>query len=225
MRPSKLRLPLEHRDDRQVLGVDDVGDLLRQRAGVADAGRAAVADEVEAELLEVRDQAGALVVLHDDLRARGERRLDPRLDLSGRARRRSWPAGPAPSITDGFDVFVQLVIAAITTCPWSSVGLGAVGERDLRLDRRRGRPPARRRCPTPAPRERAVAGARRGAGGSEAGNDSATASSHASLSGRKPSSAIRNDALDSVSDTRSCGRFGPASDGTTSPRSSSSVSE
>src|SRR2546421_1747943 len=27
---------------------------------------------------------------------------------------------PAPSITDGFDVFVQLVIAAITTCPWSS---------------------------------------------------------------------------------------------------------
>ena len=27
---------------------------------------------------------------------------------------------PAPIITDGFDVFVQLVIAAITTCPWSS---------------------------------------------------------------------------------------------------------
>jgi hypothetical protein len=28
---------------------------------------------------------------------------------------------PAPSITDGFEVFVQLVIAAITTWPWSSV--------------------------------------------------------------------------------------------------------
>ena len=27
---------------------------------------------------------------------------------------------PAPSITDGFDVFVQEVIAAITTWPWSS---------------------------------------------------------------------------------------------------------
>ena len=27
---------------------------------------------------------------------------------------------PAPSITDGFEVFVQLVIAAITTWPWSS---------------------------------------------------------------------------------------------------------
>jgi hypothetical protein len=33
---------------------------------------------VEAELLEVRDQPRALVVLHDHLRARGERRLDPR---------------------------------------------------------------------------------------------------------------------------------------------------
>src|SRR5918995_6197560 len=28
---------------------------------------------------------------------------------------------PAPIITDGFEVFVQLVIAAITTWPWSSV--------------------------------------------------------------------------------------------------------
>ena len=27
---------------------------------------------------------------------------------------------PAPIITDGFDVFVHDVIAAITTCPWSS---------------------------------------------------------------------------------------------------------
>src|SRR5919204_5461607 len=27
---------------------------------------------------------------------------------------------PAPTITDGLEVFVQLVIAAITTCPWSS---------------------------------------------------------------------------------------------------------
>jgi hypothetical protein len=27
---------------------------------------------------------------------------------------------PAATITDGFDVFVQLVIAAITTCPWAS---------------------------------------------------------------------------------------------------------
>src|SRR5437588_7860129 len=27
---------------------------------------------------------------------------------------------PAPTITEGLDVFVQLVIAAMTTCPWSS---------------------------------------------------------------------------------------------------------
>ena len=29
-----------------------------------------------------------------------------------------FASSPAPSITDGFDVFVQLVIAAITTEPW-----------------------------------------------------------------------------------------------------------
>src|SRR5690606_40244836 len=50
-----------------------------QRAGVADAGRAAVADEVEAELVQVRRQTGALVVVRDDLRAGRQRRLDPRL--------------------------------------------------------------------------------------------------------------------------------------------------
>ncbi len=42
----------------------------------------------------------------------------------GLTRRPLWTAlrarMPAPSITDGFDVFVQLVMAAITTCPWSS---------------------------------------------------------------------------------------------------------
>ncbi len=31
----------------------------------------------------------------------------------------SRASSPAPSMTDGFDVFVQLVIAAITTAPWS----------------------------------------------------------------------------------------------------------
>ena len=170
----------------------------------------------------MRDQAGALVVLGDDLRARGERRLDPRLDLAGRARPPSCASRPAPIITDGFDVFVQLVIAAITTWPWSSVGLGAVRERDRRRRSTCGRRPGRRRCPSPPAGARRASRARRG--GSEAGKDSSTGSSSPSGSGRKPSSAIRNDAFDSVSATRSCGRLGPASDGTTSPRSSSSVS-
>src|SRR3712207_8683612 len=38
-------------------------DLLRQRTGVADAGGAAVPDQVEAELVQVRSEAGALVVV------------------------------------------------------------------------------------------------------------------------------------------------------------------
>ena len=50
----------EHRDDRQVLGADDVGDLGRQRPGIADAGRAPVTDEVEAELVEVLVEPGPL---------------------------------------------------------------------------------------------------------------------------------------------------------------------
>ncbi len=69
----------EHRGDGQVVVVDGLGDLLRQRAGVADAGGAAVADEVEADLVEVGGQARLVEVVGDDLRARGEGGLDPRL--------------------------------------------------------------------------------------------------------------------------------------------------
>ncbi len=69
----------QHRDDREVGVVDGRGDLIGQRAGVADAGRAAVADEVEAERLERLGQPGAVEVLGDDLRAGRERGLDPRL--------------------------------------------------------------------------------------------------------------------------------------------------
>ena len=54
-------------------------DLVGQRARVPDARRAAVADGVEAELLEVRREPGAVVVLGDDLRAGREARLHPRL--------------------------------------------------------------------------------------------------------------------------------------------------
>ena len=52
----------EDRDDRQILGAHDVGDLLRQRAAVPDAGRAAVADEVEAEVIQILGQAGPVEV-------------------------------------------------------------------------------------------------------------------------------------------------------------------
>ena len=63
----------QHRGTARSCVVDRGDDRLGQRAGVADAGGAAVADEVEAELLQVRGQAGLLVVVGDDLRARGQR--------------------------------------------------------------------------------------------------------------------------------------------------------
>ena len=61
----------EHRRHREVVVVDRLGDLGDQRAGVADADRAAVADRVEAEALEVLVEARLLVVVGDDLGARG----------------------------------------------------------------------------------------------------------------------------------------------------------
>ena len=116
MRPSKLRLPDSTETTARSSSLTAVGDLLRQRPGVADAGRAAVADEVEAELLERLGQPGAVEVFGDDLRAGRERGLDPRLALQPARDARCARGCPAPIITDGFDVFVQLVIAAITTC-------------------------------------------------------------------------------------------------------------
>ena len=71
----------EHRRRHQIVLVDRLGDFLRQRTGIADAGGAAEADQVEAERVEILLQAGFLVVVGDHLRARRERGLDPRLDL------------------------------------------------------------------------------------------------------------------------------------------------
>ena len=66
------------RDD-EVARAHGLGDGVRQRARVADARRAAVADEVEADGLEVGHEPGVPQVVRDDLRAGRERRLDPRL--------------------------------------------------------------------------------------------------------------------------------------------------
>src|SRR5690606_34763335 len=68
------------RNDEVAL-VDRARDVLGQRTRVADAGRAAVADEVKAELLEIRHQACPGLVVADDLRAGRARGLDPRLAL------------------------------------------------------------------------------------------------------------------------------------------------
>ena len=81
MRPSKLRLPESTAVTARSFSLHGRRDLLDQRAGVADAGGAAVADRVEAEVLEVLGEAGLLVVVGDDLRARREGGLHPRLGL------------------------------------------------------------------------------------------------------------------------------------------------
>ena len=74
-----------HRDDAALL--DRLGHLRHQRAGVADAGGAAIADDVEAERVQVVDEAGALEIVRGRGRARRERGLDPgwRLEPQGRA--------------------------------------------------------------------------------------------------------------------------------------------
>ena len=119
MRASKFRLPdsTAHVDEAAV--GDRLRDLVEQRARVADAGRAAVADRVEPELVEEGLEPGALVVVGDDREpgasevfTHGARR---RPSSTARLARR-----PAATITCGFDVFVHEVIAAITTVPWPS---------------------------------------------------------------------------------------------------------
>src|SRR5439155_13358649 len=56
-----------------------------------------------------------------------------------------FASSPAPSMTEGFDVFVQLVMAAITTAPWSSPSRAALAIAPLARRARVGlgeRPPA-----------------------------------------------------------------------------------
>jgi hypothetical protein len=96
--------------------VDGGGDLVGERTGVADAGGAPVADDVEAARLEVGEQARRRQVLGHHLGSRSERGLHP--GLAGHAELTAlWATSPAATITSGFEVFVQEVMAAITTSP------------------------------------------------------------------------------------------------------------
>ena len=77
--PFEVAVARQHRGNGEVALADLARDLLGQRARVADARRAAIADQVEAERLERRGEAGSIQVVGDDHRPRGQRRLDPRL--------------------------------------------------------------------------------------------------------------------------------------------------
>ena len=128
---------------------------------------------------------------------------------------------PAPIITLGLEVLVQEVIAAITTSPWSRSNSSplaiATGEG---LEIRSGMPS---RVDTCSGLRSAVCPP--GVGASEAGKDSRPASLaledtspvHFGRTSRRPFWAR-------VSGTRSCGRVGPASEGTTVDRSRLRVS-
>ena len=191
----------QHGDDREVLVVDDLGDLVRQRPGVADAGRAAVADEVEAERLERLDEPGALVVLGDDLRARRQRRLDPRLARQALLDRVAGEQAGARSSRDGFEVFVHDVIAAITTWPWSSVvSVPSVErDRDRRLLERHGDLLGRRAAP-PARCARRRRGRRSTAGRTPGRTRRSPRRGRPAATGRPSRSAAPNASRASVSD-------------------------
>src|SRR5204862_2516933 len=77
----EIAVARQDRADRKVALVDRVGNRFRERSRIADAGGAAVADEVEAELVEILLQPSLGVIVADHLAARREARLDPGLDL------------------------------------------------------------------------------------------------------------------------------------------------
>src|ERR1700733_2337631 len=115
----------------------------------------------------------------------------------------------APIMTDGLDVFVHDVIAAITTDPWSTdVVVPSSSVTSTGAD---ARTLAFAGCSAGS---RVTTPFFSGVNGSDAGNVSAISSSRLSSWTYAPR-ACRNESLASVSATRSCGRFGPASDGTT----------
>src|ERR1041385_1792594 len=103
--------------------------------------------------------------------------------------------------TDGFEVLVQLVIAAMTTAPWPRSKLPCAVVTGLVAARLPGAawPPSLAQV-------------------------SIAAASAPDLSPRMPHTARRQARRDDLSGTRSWGRAGPASDGSTVERSSERVS-
>ena len=69
----------QHRARDHIACLHGIGDLRLQRTGVADAGRAAVADRIEADRFEISGEAGLRQVVGHDARARREAGLHPRL--------------------------------------------------------------------------------------------------------------------------------------------------
>ncbi len=71
----------QDRHRNQLVAFDRIDDMIFQRAGVADTGRAAIAHGVEAHRVQFGLQARAVEVVGHNLRSRCERGLHPRLGL------------------------------------------------------------------------------------------------------------------------------------------------
>src|SRR3954451_7700545 len=130
---------------------------------------------------------------------------------------------PAAIITDGLDVLVQLVIAAITTEPWSRYLSGSTLNRSFTVvvtfkgalaDEVAGP------SPSSLAMAKAVSASARGDQASAVRVPSGLAVGPSRLG-----SCCAKLSAASLSSTRSCGRFGPATLGSTARRSSSRVSE
>ena len=112
----EIAIAAKHRRGDQIAVGHGIGHRLRQRPAVADARRAAVADGLEAECIERIGHAGFFEIVGHHAAARREAGLYVRLDFQSLGRG-VFRQQPAASMTEGLLVFVQLVIAAITTEP------------------------------------------------------------------------------------------------------------
>ncbi len=74
----KVAIAGENGNGHEAVLLDRLRDVLGQRPRVADACRAAVADHLEAQLVEIRQQSRSRVVVGDDAGAGRERGLHPR---------------------------------------------------------------------------------------------------------------------------------------------------
>ena len=77
----EVAIAAEHRDGDEIVVFDGGADGVGKRAAVADARRAAVADEIEFQFIEKNVEAAGGEIVGDDFRTGREAGLDPRLDL------------------------------------------------------------------------------------------------------------------------------------------------
>ena len=107
----------KHAGRDQIMIGDDVFNRRIERPGISDAGRAAITHQIEAELIQIRLQARSS---RDTQSPRASRAPDEVFTVGRTFNPCStafFASNPAASITLGFEVLVQEVIAAIKTSP------------------------------------------------------------------------------------------------------------